>query len=147
MRRRVIAVTLLLAAIAASGIAGWLLFHTTTRDNPALGVLRFHRFFGRVTKVSLDVNRDGRADAVSLFHWNRPYQDLTDVPQDHYELREDRNFDGRFDTWLRPVMDNGSRTGLVVFEVDLDGDGEFDWRFETEDSLAGYETIRKRRGY
>ena len=147
MPPRTILAVVLLVVIAASGIVGWLLFRTTTRENPALGILRYHHFFGRITKVTIDSNRDGKADAQALFHWSRPFRDLTDVRQQHYELREDRNFDGEWDTWLFPVREDDPHADAVVFQVDLDSDGKPDWELEASDSQEGYERIRERRGF
>lgn len=147
MSKRIIVVIVLLGTVTSAMAAAWYLFRTTTDDNPALGIIRQHRFFGRVTRVSIDVNRDGTVNGEVLYHWSRPCEGLTVGPGYEYEYREDRNLDGAWDTWLVPVYEQDERTGILVFKADLDNDGKPDWEFKTDDSKDGYDQIMRRRGF
>ena len=134
-RARVLVGVVLILILAT---AGWWLFGWETIDNPPLGVETHRRMFGRVTVLSLDSDRDGNDDAQVFYSWRSP---LGPQGAGWRDMREDRNRDGRWDTWL---VNRGDRT---QFRVDLNGDEVPDWEFITGDSISAFEEIRQTRGY
>ena len=139
---RALLVGLLFVAIAT--ISGWGLFGSRSEENPTLGALELHRFLGRVTRVAVDSNRDGLPDGHYTYSWYEPYG----VPGAHpRHYREDRDFDGVWDTWATDLGFNDDGEREMRFEVDLDGDGAPDWTFKSLDSLSGDEAIVERRGF
>ena len=69
---------------------------------------------GNVEKQEIDINFDGRIDAVYMYEWNG-------------KVREeilDTNYDGRMDNWR--TYEDGS---LVEDQIDSNSDGEVDMWF------------------
>ena len=139
---------IIVALIIIAGLYWWL-FGWTSADNPSLGMFCYKRFFGRVTIVDLDSNRDGKPDARVKYTWNDPYKGIVDgicvlagVP-----VLEDRDFDGRWDTWTVNLGPDDDGNCIYEFKVDTSGDGKPDWRFTSVDSVKAYQDIRDRRGF
>mgnify|MGYP006306415369 FL=1 len=107
--------------------ASWCLFGWVSHDNPALGKVTAKRFSGRYVSVSLDANRDGNPNAETIWPWTEPYVGNVNAPCGDPAwilAREDRNFDGIWDTW-QERLDRKDPCALVI-KVDLDVDGNPD---------------------
>ncbi|MGV8039090.1 MAG: hypothetical protein AB2L07_03120 [Thermoanaerobaculaceae bacterium] len=113
--------------IAAAG-AGWHFFGWYTEENPGVGRVTVLRRWGRVTVVRFDANRDGKADTEIRWPWRLPYQGHVDGECGEpwwLRMREDRNLDGTWDTWIaRP--DTGKPCSVLI-RADTNGDGRPDW--------------------
>lgn len=119
----------ILASAAALACVAWWLFGWRTVESEAQGRLEYHRFFGRCTRLAADVNRDGRAEMEVFYPWSAPYIGIVDGPcgDSHLRTREDRDLDGRWDTWS-VRLDSGPRSPCPLrIAADTDGDGEPDW--------------------
>jgi len=145
MGRRTVNALLFLASAVGLSLLAWWLFGWSSVDNPALGIMEFHRSFGRVTNATIDTNRDGVIDGEWLFDWAEPYSNehLGGI-QPYRLLREDRNHDGRWDTWWEPADETD---GVTRLSADTTGDGEPDWNRDLEDlstteALNELETLR-----
>ena len=114
------------------------MFGWTNEDNPELGLITKRRILARTTIVSIDADRDGMIDGQAFFSWFTPAKGTY---TNYREMREDRNHDGKWDTWLINLEDK------TKFQVDLTGDEKADWEFESSDSSAAYAKIKARRGY
>jgi hypothetical protein len=118
-RRRLFGTVLLLALGAA-----WL-FRTRTDRNDPRGVARYRWKWGRAVELSIDRDRDGRADVLVLYPGHFGDFAADDVPR---ELWADQNLDGRFDlTWRR-------EPDLVV-RRDIDNDGTLETVLRGEKAL------------
>jgi len=127
----------LIVAVVLAG-TGWWLFGWDTVDNSALGLLRARRFFGRVTIIEGDTNRDGKINTRLVGNWSDP------LNRTHARWREqwdDRNHDGNWDTWL--INDNNS----VTYRVDTDLDGKPDFEFTAESEEEAISIMEERRGF
>ena len=143
MKKLLLALIISLATLAIVTTIWWL-FGWKTEDNPALGEISYYRFFGRVTSLYVDSDRDGQYEALSLFHWTTPHIGPQSQP---YEIREDRNQDGNWDTWIIRIESPSNGNPVSEFRVDLDGDGKSDWKFRSSDSMSAYDEIKKKRGF
>ena len=135
--------------IAAIGllIGWWYFFRPEVVENPALGRFTYHRWFGRVVAVDLDVNRDGTADAGSKFSWSAPYEGILDGPGCFYpEARswQDTNSDGLVDTWYHVVEQRDGAPCVYAFFIDTNADGRHDWSFTSNDTETAFQDIKKR---
>ena len=130
-------VSALALGVVATALAGYAMFRTSSIDNRALGVINFHREWGRITKVSVDANRDGRIDGEYVYTWNRPY--IGNHGNDPATYREDRNHDGRWDTWRD--------MSTTVLAVDIDGDEMPDVELDATQSGLAYAKARELRGF
>jgi hypothetical protein len=128
-------------------IATWWGFRWTITDNPALGVIREYRWFGRITRITVDSNRDGGIDAEMNFAWSQPYEgEQFGGVTPYRRIREDRNFDGRWDTWIEPVDESMKSTRV---SADTTGDGEADWirTCGTFESAQLLQELKANRGF
>ena len=140
---RVWSVALIVVGVSAS--LAWLLFGWSSQDNENLGLIRHHRSFGRVTKLTVDVDRNGTPDGEYLFSWSDPWIGNVNGPCSHEkEFREDRDRNGRWDTtFIRTDGCSG------IWKADTNSDGEYDWE-ETADqaeSLRIYAELQRIRGF
>ena len=147
MGRRTVITILLLGSVVGLPLLVWWLFGWSSIDNPALGHMEFNRSFGRVTKATIDTDRDGSIDGEWLFDWSEPYSNehLGGI-QPYRLLREDRNHDGQWDTWWEPVDEPGGATRL---SADTTGDGVPDWHRDVDDesSSAALSALESQRGF
>ncbi len=60
---------------------------------------------------------------------------------------EDRDFDGRWDTWTVNLGPNGIGKCIIEYKVDTSGDGKPDWTFTSADSVKAYQDIMEARGF
>ena len=127
-------------------VALWYLFGWSTLDNPSLGIIRQHRYFGRTTILTADTNRDGSIDFRAAYQWSDPYQGTVNGPcgDNNVLLTEDRNHDGRWDTWVE-------RVGIcqLLWRADTTGDGAPDWQLQApyNESQKVYEVLQEKRGF
>ena len=117
--------------------AGFYLFRMSTVDNSALGLISHQHSWGRVTRVSVDSNRDGRIDGEYIYSWQNPYSGTHG--NDAMRYREDRNHDGLWDTW-RELSES-------VLRIDTDGDEVADMELDVTQSEAAYAKAKEIRGY
>ncbi len=110
---------------------------------------------GRMSTREVDRNYDGVRDAFFIFQGGSLVEERHDGNSDgsldrivRYEQREivssdeDRNQDGRMDTWTHFETIGGEEV-IVRIEKDSSGDGKRD-TFETYEQIAGKPTIKRR---
>ncbi|HEX8169257.1 MAG TPA: hypothetical protein VF824_01815 [Thermoanaerobaculia bacterium] len=146
MRARVVAGGAILLALA-----WWLFGFTTYREGPFTTTL--YRRWGRVTRIDMSAN-DARQITHEriLFKWSDPYEPgdpTTSCAAIPSEVWQDRNRDGKWDTWLFRTSPNAHGDCSIEYRVDLTNDGHPDWQFTSafgkyEEARAG---IVRRRGY
>ena len=141
----------LLAAGVVGGAAMWYLFGWSTTDDPDLGIVRQHRFLGRTTEVAADTNHDGKVDFRAAYRWSDPYQGIVDGPcgDRHVVLSEDRNYDGRWDTWVERAGFSADGTCLSLWSADTTGDESPDWQRQApyRESQDVYAALYQERGF
>jgi hypothetical protein len=130
----------------------WWTSRTIVTDNSEIGVIRYERLLGRILKIEVDADRDGRPDAEVRFRWADKYDGTNyfyDGPycDDLGQHREDRDGDGRWDTWFRSVSGVGPGRCLYSFEADTTGDGRPDWRIRSRDAAAVFAELYDLRGF
>ena len=106
---------ILIIAIVAGvclGASAWM-FRVRTDNNDPRGVIRYRWKWGRASEISIDRDRDGRAD-VKVFYPGRFRDFASDDPP--RELWADQNLDGRFDVMWR-------REDSLIVRRDVDDDG------------------------
>jgi len=120
---------LLASCLLLLGAAVFWLFGWRSEDQADVGVVRYQRFFGRYTEVTVDADRDGSADVEVRYRWSDPYiGNVNDPCGDSFvEIREDRDFDGNWDTWTLRVAATKFDPCPVRIDADTDADGRADW--------------------
>jgi len=117
-------------ALASAGV-GWWLFGWQAAET-SVSHVTVHRWFGREVRIEVDNNKDGLTDFEVFFPWRTPLRGLADGPcgdPSWTRTREDRNFDGAWDTWVtRP---DSSQPCRLMLEADTTGDGQADLSIET----------------
>ncbi|MEL7059530.1 MAG: hypothetical protein AAGN46_05840 [Acidobacteriota bacterium] len=136
----------LIALVAA--LAGWWAFGWTAREHPDLGFIEESRWFGRVVRTTVDVDGDGRLDGEARVPWSSSVagEVCWVLPGCTMWLREDRDGDGRWDTWWHRSEAAG---GGLEISADLDGDGAADWfrRVDGPDVQEVLAALRAARGF
>lgn len=143
----------MIAALVVLGVgAGWWMFGWSTyRLNGS--EMTTHRFFGRVTRIDSVVVANGKRLRERLvFSWSEPFVNrdpISDCGAIWPEMWQDRNGDGRCDTWLYRVGPDSAGRCQVEYRVDTKGTGRPDFVFrlpygqrEKADTM-----MRERRGY
>ena len=129
------------------GASWWFLFRSVEVD---LGGQRaeLKRVFGRVVAVDVDSNRDGRFDAHIQYSWAVPYDGIICGVGcfEHGLHSEDRNYDGRWDTWYEAV-EQGPDPCRYSIAADMDLDGTADFRTESEDLASVLLEVKEQRGF
>jgi hypothetical protein len=127
----------------------WSLFGWTPEYQPSLGKTRIYRSWGQKTEAQVDTNRDGRLD-TRLLYYSGGALPPAGCPADHQALWEDRDHDGRWDTWMEVQGSDGQGGCRVLWSADTDGDGVRDrertavW---SDDSGPIYEELKQQRGF
>ena len=137
-------------AVAVLLGGGWWLFRVTTVENDTVGIVRYKRSFGRIVAIEADRDRDGRAEVVVTYSWSRPYTQGGDSGAgclDPGHTAEDRNRDGRWDTWYEAVGPSTQGECVYRYSVDMDLDGKPDWSFEAVNGTEAFAAIEERRGF
>lgn len=136
---------LVLAGLVA---AFWTSRPVVERD-PMLGTVTYRRLLGRIVAVESDRDGDGEPEVVSRYSFSEPFhrQRLDSPCADWSRHAEDRDADGRSDTWIRAVGDDGSGRCLYLFEADVDRDGDPDWSLESADRAEAYSRMAQVRGF
>lgn len=115
--------------------------------------MTFYRRFGRVTRIDLDSPVNGTTTRERLlFSWSDPFVNgdpLTDCAAIFPESWQDRNGDGRWDTWLYRVGPDAAGHCQVEYRIDTKGSGRPDWVFRLPYGQYGKANamIRERRGF
>jgi hypothetical protein len=138
MRRK----TMFGLGIAAAIVLAWWMFRST-RTTTGRSTVTARRVFGRVTRLDLDRDGNGRAEEQWLYSWRHPavHHELP------YRIRLDQDQDGRWDTWITPENQHDLGT-FAMYSADLNSDGKPDWSFRAQmASEQGIRTIEKRRGF
>jgi hypothetical protein len=147
-RRAVLTVGIVLGLIA---IAWWLFGFSTHRIVGSKMTL--HRFFGRVTRIDSEIPVEGKTIRERLlFSWSKPwvnFDPLTDCAAIFPEVWQDRNGDGKWDTWLRRVGPDAKGHCQVEYQVDTTLSGKPDWTFVLDygDYKKADAMIKARRGF
>ena len=131
MRRRKRTHLIAVAAICVVGVGWWLFGFSTHCEGPFTTTM--HRRFGRVTRVDLSAS-DGRRITREriLYTWTEPYEagdPITSCAAIPPEVWQDRNDDGKWDTWLLRVGPDNQGNCSTEYRVDLTNDGRADWTF------------------
>jgi hypothetical protein len=117
--------TILVAIVGLVGavLTGWWLFGWSTGDHSVFGKSEAKRWFGRYTVVRYDSDRNGSFDWEARWRWPNEPVSINAACGDPgwIVIREDRDLDGRWDTWTR--RPNLSKPCELVIEADTTGDG------------------------
>lgn len=134
-KRRILgagAVGLLLAVAVSLAF----LFRASTVDNPAIGVLTYQWRWGRVYRISADVNRDGRKDFTATVHsLFGSYSPHTAVPVEAWESSQ---CDGQFDVHI--AFDETGQSSEV--EWDSLHTGSYDRSYEGEQATEFLRSLK-----
>ncbi len=149
---RPVVLALLVVGWVAKAAAGWALFGFSVVDEPAAGKVKLKRWFGRVTAVESDADRDGRPEARYEFSWRHPFRHAPEAPAcAPLDTRAafDWNGDGRWDTWRRVEGRDDEGRCMELWEADLDLDGKPDTqlRVERDSTPSARDQLRERRGF
>ena len=124
----------LLGVLIVIGLgSSWWLFGFTTSRLADGSRMPLYRRFGRVTQIESDVVVKGKTihDRL-LFPWSEPFVNgdpLTECAAIFPESWQDRNGDGRWDTWLYRVGPDSAGHCQIEYRVDTRGSGRPDWVF------------------
>jgi hypothetical protein len=123
---------------------GWETLHTDTG-----WTIRRNRTLGRVTVLAYDTNRDWFADAKYIYRFSDPWIPAEEYRHYYIVGKEDRNYDGRWDTWWIPTDDteNGKRVILVRADTNLDGRPDYDFRKLAGVTSEEYAEVEQLRGF
>ncbi len=132
-------------------LAWWLFGFRTYRYGGSTMTLR--RFFGRVTRIdSVIVSNGRRYPERILFPWSDPYtpgDPITECAAIFPQVWQDRNGDGRWDTWLRRVGPDSKSRCRIEYQVDTTLTGTPDWTFVLNygDYKKADAMMKARRGF
>ena len=101
------------------------------------------RVFGKVLKTHTDLDRDGKTDCVAQWSWEAP------AASDTAFQYQDCDIDGDGYSESRITLPEGApwlAAPVPTFNVDIDGDGSREWKFEAETWDAGRATVVRRLG-
>jgi hypothetical protein len=137
--------------IAGLGVSWWLFGFNTHQFGESS--ITSHRFLGRVTRIDSVVVAGGRAVRTrQIYPWAEPFVNgdpMTDCAAICPESWQDRNGDGRWDTWIYRVGPDGAGQCQVEYRVDSKGAGQPDWVFRLP--AGQFEKanlmIKERRGF
>ena len=112
-------------------------------------MISYLRWFGRVTAIELDSNRDGKPNYLVSYTWSDPYDGTLCGPGclDHGRHSEDRNHDGQWDTWYQAKNVNASQKCIYSISADTDLDGVADLRVESTELNATFAELEQERGF
>ena len=142
--------------LAAAGIllsSVWYLFGFKTESTGDGWKWVLHRSFGRVTRIDHFRPANGsRPFERIVFPWSEPYEGgdpMTSCASIFPELWQDRNGDGKWDTWAKRVGPDADGECRVRYEVDTSGSGKPDWVFvaDLRDYEKASQAIIARRGF
>jgi hypothetical protein len=140
----------LLSFLVIAGLgAAWWYSRPIVEQDPTLGTVTYRRLLGRIVAVESDSDRDGRPEVVTEYPFSAPFerQAVPEACPDWSPHAEDRDGDGRPDTWYRAVGDDGAGRCLYAFEADVDLDGRPDWSMESTDRAEAYTRMAQLRGF
>ena len=144
---------ILIAFCSVAVLAGfWNMFRSSTHQAGSLGAVVEYRFFGRVTRVDMTPRGDSSPTDRFVYTWSEPFENgdpLTSCAAIALEHWQDRNRDGRWDTWLRRVGPDTFGECQVLYEIDTTGRGTPDWSFTLPYGQWRHadDLIQKRRGF
>ena len=141
---------LAIGAIAALIIVvGWHSFGWETLHTDTGWKIRRHRMLGRVTLLAYDTDGNWFADAKVLYKWSDPWVPNRESKHDYKIAMEDRDGDGRWDTWWEPTgeSEDGDAVLLLRGDTDMDGKPDFEARELASTSASSYEELKDRRGF
>lgn len=141
-----------LALVVATAVlvgAIWWLFRTTAVENDTVGIVRYKRSFGRIVAIEADRDGDGKVELRVSYSWSQPFHRDAVGPGclDTGRTAEDRNYDGRWDTWYEAVGPNSDGDCVYLYSADLDLDEEPDWEFESVSGTDAFVAVKERRGF
>ncbi len=148
-RTRRLAKVLVLAVVVAGA---WHLFGFTPYSSPETKIrMVFHRSFGRVVRVDMFAAGLETPMERHLFPLSNPYRrgDPITCAGRFPETWQDRNRDGKWDTWLRNLEPGPDGRCRTEYPVDTLGSGKPDWVFvaASDDYHETREAIVARRGF
>jgi len=123
---------------------GWATLHTDTGWH-----IRRHRALGRVTVLAYDTNGDWWADGKAVYNWSNPWDEKRPYSPHYIVEMVDKNLDGQWDTWWRPLGQTRDGKPLTQLEADTDLDGRPDYRTTTVfgEPSSSYDEVKRRRGF
>lgn len=135
--------------VVAGLVAAWWTSRPVVEQDPALGTVTYRRLLGRIVAVESDRDGDGNPEVVTEYSFAEPFErpGASGPCDDWTRHAEDRNLDGRPDTWVRAVGDDGRGRCLYSYEADVDLDGDPDWSMESTDPSEAYSRIAQIRGF
>lgn len=130
-------------------VAAWWFSRPIVEQDPDMGTVTYRRLLGRIVAVESDRDGDGTPEVVIEHSFSEPFERVGGPgPCEDWSPRaEDRNGDGRPDTWYRAVGDDGRGRCLYSFDADVDLDGEPDWSMESTDRAEAYSRMAQLRGF
>jgi hypothetical protein len=140
---------LAIAVLVLAGI-GWWLFGTSVITERS-STMTFHRWFGRVTRIDVVFEGEKTLRDRFVYSWREPYEkgDPNGTCGGPPEIWEDRNGDGRWDTWMYRVGPDRSGQCSTEYRLDLNNDERPDWRFVSGPGewTNAHKLIKQRRGF
>ena len=105
--------------------------------------------FGRVTSLGYYTDRSSRAEATIRYKWSDPWTSGRESSYDFEVAMEDRNHDGRWDTWMEPTGETNNGDPVLVIRADtiLDGEPDFEARGNASTLESSYRVIESQRGF
>lgn len=135
--------------VVAGLAAAWWFSRPIVEQDRDLGTVTYRRLLGRIVAVESDRDGDGKAEVRTEYSFAEPFerQSVSDPCPDWRRHAEDRNGDGRPDTWYQAAGDDGAGRCLYLFEADVDADGDPDWTMQSTDRAEAYTRIAQLRGF
>jgi hypothetical protein len=147
-RRSIVVAGIALAVLVGLSFGVRWLFGSISYQDFDRGTVTVHRHFGRYTRVTYDKNNDGQPYIDARFSWSQPYTgEYSDCGHPWTDQRQDRNLDGRWDTWLYRQLPN--QPCVVTVKVDLDNDGlpDHEEQLPFSQALKRVEGLDEERGF
>jgi hypothetical protein len=117
-----------------------------------MGKLVEYRFFGRITRIESTLPGHSSPTVRALYSWSEPFENvdpLTSCAAIVPERWQDRNADGRWDTWEKRIGPDASGECSIRYEIASANSTKPQWSFTLPfgDHKKAEARMRQLRGF